>query len=394
MGTYTKNMTKLVFLTAHSWDSNRQGGFHKFAGAACQAGAEVVFFSFPRPYYAYFMHQELFNKKAIKALQKGIPYKVGSSTLYNVTLSTLKLPNAAGRFLGDGMMNALERFSFASFKRFAKKWLAGADAFVFESCDGMIFVDRIKKMFPNAKIIYRPSDPMMYDGVLPRYVKNETHMMRAADLNVIVNQEGLDLYRKKIAGFDKTIKYALLSNGVDIESYQKSYPVPPLLQKSNTILYVGAWEVEWPLLFRAAQETPDFNYIVVCPNYPSKEIQEKAAAQSNLFYVPGIKPAEVPAWITNAKVVMVPYVTDFYKNRPLGITAKYYQAMAAKKPIVAYCDTPKLRDAGAVVTYAYDDFISAVKDAVKLDRKDYSFDLSDRRWESVTQKFLELVESC
>ena len=91
---------------------------------------------------------------------------------------------------------------------------------------------------------------------------------------------------------------------------------------------------------------------------------------------------------------MVPYVTDFYKNRPLGITAKYYQAMAAKKPIVAYCDTPKLSDAGAVVTYAYDDFIGAVKEAAKLDSKEYSFDLSNRRWESVTQKFLELVENC
>lgn len=387
-------MTKLVFITVHSWDSNRQGGFHKFAQAACRAGAEVVFFSFPRPCYAYFMNQELFNKKSVMALQKGISYDVANSRLVNVTLSTLKLPNFAGRFLGDKIMNALERFSFTSFKRFAKKWFCGADAFVFESCDGMIFVDKLKKMFPNAKMIYRPSDPLMYDGALSRYVKNETHMMRAADLNIIVNQEGLDLYRRKIADFDQTIKWQLLSNGVDIESYQKSYPVPPLLQKPNTVLYVGAWGVEWPLLFRAAQETPDFNYIVVCPNYPSKDIQKKAVAKGNLFYVPGIKPAEVPAWITNARVIMVPYVTDFYKNRPLGITAKYYQAMAAKKPIVAYCDTPKLKDAGVLVTYTYDDFIGAVKEAVKLERKEYSFDLSNRRWESVTQKFLELVENC
>ena len=387
-------MKKIVFVTAHSWVSNRQGGFHKFAQAACQAGVEAVFFSFPRPYYAYFMRQELFNKKSIKALQKGIPYKVGSSTLYNVTLSTLKLPNAAGKILSDEMMNALERFSFSSFKRFAKKWLCGADAFVFESCDGMIYVDRIKKMFPGAKIIYRPSDPLMYDGALSRYVKNETRMMKAADLNIIVNQEGLDLYKRKIPDFDSSIKYELLSNGVDIESYERSYPCPELLQKPDTILYVGAWNVEWPLLFKAAGETPDFNYIVVCPNYPSKEIQERAAAAKNLFYVPGIPPKEVPAGITNCRVVMVPYVTDFYKNRPLGITAKYYQAMAAKKPIVAYCDTPKLKDAGAAVTYTYDDFVSAVQEAVKIERKDYSFDLSDRRWEKVTEKFLSLVEEC
>ena len=89
---------------------------------------------------------------------------------------------------------------------------------------------------------------------------------------------------------------------------------------------------------------------------------------------------------------MVPYVTDFYKNRPLGITAKYYQAMAAKKPIVAYCDTPKLAEAGAVVTYTYEDFISAVRNAVAQKSCDYQFDLSDRRWENITAKFLELCE--
>ena len=89
---------------------------------------------------------------------------------------------------------------------------------------------------------------------------------------------------------------------------------------------------------------------------------------------------------------MVPYVTDFYKDRPLGITAKYYQAMAAHKPIVAYCDTPKLKDAGVTVTYSYEDFIEAVCQAVKSGPKNYTFNLDDRRWENITAQFLELVE--
>ena len=385
-------MKKITFLTGHNWKSNRLGGFHKFAEAACNAGIEVVFFSFPRPYYSYFMHQELYNKKSIQALQKGISYEVGKSRLHNVTLATLKLPNGANKILSDGMMNALERFSFTSFQSFAKKWLDGTDVFVFESCDGMIFIDRLKKMYPAAKMVYRPSDPLMYDGALSRYVKNETHMMQKADLNIIVNQEGLDLYRRKIPDFENTVRYTLLSNGVDIESYEKNYPCPPLLQKPDTILYVGAWEVEWNLLFKAAEANPAFNYVVVLPNFPSAEIQEKVKAYQNLFYVPGIPPADVPAWITNCSVVMVPYVTDFYKNRPLGITAKYYQAMAAHKPIVAYCDTPKLKEAGATVTYTYDDFIAAVRTAVQQKECQYEFDLSDRRWETITAKFLGMLE--
>lgn len=386
------SLKKITFITGHNWKSNRLGGFHKFAEAACRAGCEVVFFSFPRPYYSYFMHQELYNYKTIKELQKGIKYEVAGQTLTNITFPTFKLPNSANKILSDSMMNALEKSSFHSFKRFAKKYFSGSDAFVFESCDGMLFLDDLKKFFPSAKMIYRPSDPMMFDGALPRYVKNETKMVLEADLNIIVNNDGLELYRRKIPDFEKKAKYTLLSNGVDIESYEKTYPCPELLKKQNTILYVGAWEVEWELLFKAAAQTPDFNYIVVLPNFPSAEIQKRAEERPNLFYVPGISPDQVPAWITNCTVVMVPYVTDFYKNRPLGITAKYYQAMAAHKPIVAYCDTPKLAEAGAVVTYTYDDFIAAVKEAVAKGSKSYNFDLKDRRWDKICEKFLELIK--
>ena len=384
-------LKKITFLTGHNWQSNRLGGFHKFAEAACNAGIEVVFFSFPRPYYSYFMHQELYNYKTIKELQKGIKYEVAGQTLTNITFPTFKLPNSANKILSDGMMNTLERFSFTSFMKFAKKWLANTDVFIFESCDGMIFIDRLKKMYPNAKMIYRPSDPLMYDGALSRYVKNETLMMKKADMNIIVNQEGLDLYKRKIHDFDNSIKYTILSNGVDIESYEKTYPCPEILQKENTILYVGAWDVEWDLLFKAAKADSNFNYIVVCPNFPSNEIQEKVKSYKNLFYVPGIPPKEVPAWITNCSVVMVPYVTNFYKNRPLGITAKYYQAMASHKPIVAYCDTPKLSEAGVTVTYTFDDFISGVRKAILQKKCNYAFDLSTRKWENITSKFLELI---
>lgn len=385
-------MHKITFITTHNWDTKRQGGFHKFAEATAAAGIETVFFSFPRPYYGLFMKREQLNKTVIKTLKNGKHYDFYGNNILNVTFPTLRLPDSAGRFLPAGFMNFMLTHSFRSFRHFCKKFLSGTDCFVFESCEGVAYIDKLRKLFPAAKMIYRPSDPMVYVSIPERVKKLEQHILYSADLNILVNNEGLEAYRKSVPDFDSQVKYTILSNGIDINSYKKSYPVPELLKKENTILYVGAWEVEWHLLFKAAEENPDFNYIVVCPNYPPQEIQKKVSDTPNLFYVPGIKPAEVPAWITNCSVVMVPYVTDFYKDRPLGITAKYYQAMAARKPIVAYYDTPKLTEAGAVVTYTYDDFISAVREAVKAGPKDYTFDLQNREWENITRLFIELVE--
>lgn len=385
-------MKKIVFITTHNWDTKRQGGFHKFAEATALAGIETVFFSFPRPYYGYFMKREQLNPQVIRTLKKGISYKVGSGSVLNVTFPTLRLPDAAGRFLPDWLMNCVLKKSLGSFRSFAKKFLAETDCFVFESCEGVAFVDRIRRLFPKARIIYRPSDPMVYASVPERVKALEHHILQTTDLSLIVNNEGVAAYKKSIPDFDQKVAYQVLSNGIDLDSYKKSYAVPAILNKPNTVLYVGAWEVEWPLLFEAAQKLPQCNFVVVCPNYPADKILNQVAAVENLTYVPGIKPDQVPAWITNCTVVMVPYVTDFYKDRPLGITAKYYQAMAACKPIVAYCDTPKLSDVGISVTYSYEDFISALQQALSQGSQHYQFDLQGREWSEICQKFISACE--
>lgn len=388
-------LKKIVFITTHNWDTKRQGGFHKFAEAAARQGIETIFFSFPRPYYGIFMKREQLNKNVIKVLTKGKAYQIENSDnkILNITFPTLRLPDSFGKCIPACVMTFLAQTSLKSFRQFSKKFLAGTDCFIFESCEGIFLLDKIKKYFPDAKIIYRPSDPLVFDSVPQRLKEAEKRILKTADLSLIINNEGLAAYRAEINDFDHNVKYAMLSNGVDIESYRQKYPVPELLKKQNTILYVGAWEVEWSLLFEAATACPAFNFIVVCPNYPDTAISVKIKKYANLFYIPGIKPVDVPAWITNCDVVMVPYVTDFYKDRPLGITAKYYQAMAAEKPIVAYCDTPKLKEVGISVCYTYEDFISAIQQAIIQTHTTYHFNLTNKDWNKITKQFLDTIEN-
>lgn len=390
-------MKKIVYITTHNWDTKRQGGFHKFAEASVNAGYETIFFSFPRPYYGYFMKREQLNPSVIRTLTKGINYNLFDNdekkgSLLNITFPTFRLPDSIGRLLPDFIMNFMLKKSFRTFKCFAKNFLTNTDYFVFESCEGVAFIDKLKKLFPNAKMIYRPSDPMVYSSIPQRVKKLEQHMLYTADLSIIVNQEGVEAYRSSIPDFEEKVNYTILSNGIDLESYKKSYPIPKTLEKPNTILYVGAWEVEWNLLFEAANKLPESNFIVVCPNYPSTKILEQVKQISNLEYVPGIKPSEVPAWITNCSVVMVPYVTDFYKDRPLGITAKYYQAMAAGKPIVAYCDTEKLKEVGIPVTYKYENFIKEIENAINKKSVSYEFNLKNREWTYITKQFINYLQ--
>lgn len=386
-------MCKIVYITSHHWDTKRQGGFHKFAEFSADNGMETIFFSFPRPYYGYFMNREQLNPSLLKKLNKGKIYKTDSgNNILNITFSTFRIPDGIAKFLPDFIVNWLLIHSFKRIDKFLNHFFYNADFFVFESCEGIALLEKIRKTFPNARIIYRPSDPMVFAEVPKRVKKLEEKILKTADMNFIVNEEGLEAYKRSIPNFDSSVKYQLLSNGIDIESYLKKYDKPVALQKENTLLYVGAWDIEWNLIFNAAKQTPKFNYIVVCPNSPSNKIISEIKKFSNIDYIPGIKPSEVPAWITNTDVIIVPYKTDFYKDRPLGITAKYYQAMAAEKPIVAYSDTPKLKDVGITVTYNYEDFIEAIKIAINKKNCKYNFNLTNRTWQNITKKFFEEIK--
>jgi glycosyltransferase involved in cell wall biosynthesis len=386
-----KKINKIVFITAHNWITKRLGGFHKFAEASCEDGIETVFFSFPRPYYGCFMKTELYNKKSISELVDGIDYKVGYSILHNVTFKTMRLPDSLGKILPDFMMNFFLKSSFSSFKKFSQKYFSNTSVFVFESNDGIVLVDKIKKLFPNAKIVYRPSDPLMFEGAIKRYVKNETNIIKKADLTLLVNDGSINIYKKHIPDFEKTINFKILTNGVDIEPFEKKYPIPEPLNKNNTVLYIGAWEPDWEMLFESAGNNKDLNFIIICPNTPSESIHNKIPEYNNITYIPGIMPNEIPQWMTNCDVFIVPY-NKRDGSRISGITAKYFQAMAAKRPIVAYYDTPLLKEIGISVTHSSEEFVKEIRSALRKKKRLYDYNLENKRWSKIKKQFLKYIK--
>jgi glycosyltransferase involved in cell wall biosynthesis len=383
---------KITYITFHNWDAKRQGGFHKFAEYTALQGIETLFFSFSRPYYIYFKKEERLNRNILKTLCKGKLYPVGQNKLYNFSWPTLALPNPLFKLFPDKVQWCLHKHSLTPFKKIAGK-MAGTDCFVFESCEGIVLLDIIKKYFPKAKIVYRPSDPLMIEGCSFEKKRLEIKMLEVADMNFIVNQEGLDIYKKNIPNFEAQCKYMILPNGVNYNAFTKKYAVPNSLQKKNTALYVGARDVEWPLIIESAKSLPNINFIIICPESIPKLYHNKINDLLNIDYIPGISPTEVPAYVTNCDVIIVPNPDNRYKKKPWGITAKYYQAMAAGKPIVAYHDTIHLRNLGIPVTYTHDDFIQVLKETMNKDNVSYSIDLKENSWSRICDKFLSTIQN-
>ena len=384
---------KITFITYHNWETKRQGGFHKFAEAAALAGHEVVFFSYPRPYYISFKHNERMNGKVLRILKKGTKYEVGKdSALINCTWPTLSVPGPLRHIIPQNILDSLEEKSLTSFKTFCDKFIAGTDCFVFESV-GLPLYDKLKKHFPAAKFIYRPSDPVMLPTASLKAIELEKHFLLNCDKALIVNKQGVELYRRNILDFDNKVNYEIVSNGVDSAAYKLKYDCPDVLKRQNTALYMGAYPPNMDVVFYAAEKLRDVNFVIVCPEPLQEKDKLKLNNNNNVIYVPGVSPQNVPAWVTNAKLIMVPKPENVYKYKPWGILAKYYQAMVAGKPVVAYHDTEELQDYGISVTYAKEDFVKAISNHIHEGVVDYSFDSENMDWKVKTQKFLSIVNA-
>jgi hypothetical protein len=382
---------KIVFLTFHNWKTKRQGGFHKFAEKSCHKGNRNIFFSFERPYYTYFKNHERQNREILKALKRGIEYEVGNSKLLNITYPTFALPGVIRKWFSPKINSWFQTHSFVSFRKFALQYFAGTDFFIFESNETLLLYKIIKKMFPKSKYIYRPSDPLMAD---PNgyYHSIEKMILKEADWIFIVNKEGFNIYKNNIPGFENQNNFSILSNGISNNEYLKLYPKPTELRFENTALYVGANEIEWDLIIFSSKAAPEIKFIIVCPEKPPSYFISYLKNANNLIYLPGIPHEQVPSWVTNCDCIIIPYRKFQYQRMAWGLTAKYYQAMVARKPIVAFHDQPEFKELGIHCSYEYEDFIKQVRLAIKFGPVDYQFDLSKLDWEIITDLFFQKLD--
>jgi hypothetical protein len=387
-----KKRKKIVFLTFHNWKTKRQGGFHKFAEASCLKGYETIFLSFPRPYYIYLKKEERLNKTVLKELRKGIKYKLGSNYLLNITLPTFALPGPLRKYCPNFIEIWLQKKSLRPFKDFANDYLLNTDYFIFESNECILLYDKIKHFFPKSKIIYRPSDPLLANPQC-KIINFEKNILKNADWTFIVNSSGLKIYNDNYEIFRSLDNYSILSNGISVEEYKKKYSIPNPLKKKNTVLYIGALDIEWNLIIYASKKLPQFNFIIICPKKPPNYFNDYYKNCQNVTFINGIYPETVPSWVTNCNIVVVPNPHGRFKSKPWGITAKYYQAMAAKRPIIAYHDNLKLEKYGVHCTYDYDEFVEKLNSAKNIKKVDYTLKLIDKDWKIITDTFLNKIEA-
>ena len=378
---------KIVFISNHDYLAKRQGGFHVFAKLLSQKH-EVVFFSYPRSFFIKIRKNKLIEYDTIGYIRDKV---VKFENILNVSRLFFILPSKILGLFPDFLIRYSHVCPYFIFRRFSKKYFKDADCFVLESNASVILFKALKQLYPQAKFVYRPSDPMLNSKAMRFYHTYEIDFIRECDFIFPVNKEGVELYLKHIPDLDIK-KVEIISNGIDISLYSKNYERPCELENyKNIACYVGARPAQWDLIIYACKQLPNVNFFIVCPENPSELFNEESKQLNNLHFIQGIAPSRVPSFIKNADLVIVPNPTDMYKEFPWGVTAKYYQAMYARKRIVSYSDNEKIKSLGIPVTYTYEDFVKEVNENIGKGAIDYDFNFASIEWEKLAAKMNEII---
>lgn len=384
-------MKKIVFISCHDYIAKRQGGFHVFAEKLSK-DFEVVFFSYPRSFFIKIRPDREIEYDNIHY------FKDRDETFGNVrNVSTMFYipPVSLLKFFPDKLNEFFFRLRIPTFKKFCDKYFGKVDYFMFESAAGVVVLfDYLKEKYPDAKFLYRPSDPMFKSPDLSFYYKYERNLIEKCDFIFAVNQEGIDLYRDNVPGWDDS-KCEIISNGIELSAYEKEYPMPDVYKGcKNIVSYIGARPAEWDMLVEASAKLPEVNFFVICPAAPNKAFKDALEKNQNLHYIQGISPKQVPQYVSNSDVIMIPNPTGMYKTFPWGITAKFYQAMKAHKPIVVYEDEDEISNLGIAITHDYNSFISEINKAVHSKKEiNYNFDFEKKDWNVLAKRMKEIIET-
>jgi len=379
----------ILMLTYHFWKSERRGGFHYFAEEFCKMGYNVDFVLFPYSLFRVFTHRnkDRFNIRRLFELVKGKQYQCYDNILRNFGFPSLVFPPKWDKFKFNYLtLTSLYISFFIILLKLRRKY----EFIVVESTLAIVLIDFIKRLYPTTKIIYRQSDPMHFVHSSRYFINFEENIILKSDLTLFVNKKIKNYTLKSINLSLVNNKTEILANGIDLIFLSKIHEKPSVynIYEVNA-LYLGVFPIDWKLIFYIADKLKHIHFIIIIPSNIDKITEEKINGFSNITFINGINPQQVPAFIQYSSIGIIPYAKKEKIMELMGMHSKIYKFMYCKKPIVTYNICLEIEEQrGIFQSFSEEEFLSNVKAASKLKNIKYDFNFEEVNWENLAKKFI------
>ncbi|MCX2741551.1 hypothetical protein OO017_16445 [Pontibacter sp. M82] len=253
-------MAKITLITGHYFGSKRRAGFHHLAKAFQELGHEVLFFTAPvsklHQLKGDHIMQYAIKEEANQMITKEAVHSYVHFTPWHVANTRFSLTNALTSPL-------VPYYATFDINKEAIAFIKNSSYIVFESTPGLLLFDKIKKLNPKAKFIYRVSDDLRFLQVHPALIKYEEKILPFFDLVSIVSSHFFTLFSQK--------NVKLHFHGIDKQTYDQAHLNPYPLGSKN-LVFIGNAYFDVNFLEVASSLFPEFNFHIIGPiqNLPIK----------------------------------------------------------------------------------------------------------------------------
>jgi len=197
-------------------------------------------------------------------------------------------------------------------------------------------------------------------------------------------------------------------NGVEYEQFapaaRKEYSSPPsdmqaILSKSNPVIgYYGAlarW-FDYDLLKRVASLRPDYQFVLIGPDYDGSVKLSKMLTIRNIYWL-GVKPyQELPQYLQYFDVATIPFIINDITHAVSPL--KLFEYMAAEKPIVITPMQESMHYSGVLIGENSEQFAEKLDLALKMRENQTYLSLLrqtalENTWEQRAEKILSVTET-
>ncbi|MGF6348659.1 hypothetical protein [Variovorax sp. W2I14] len=302
-------MNKIIVFTTHVHNSKRKAGFHWIADAFYRRGWDVTFVTCISyietsrgDYRVEYIDKSKYNK-----LEK-VRDRFTSYVMFN-----LVRPFAVSPLVDKLTQYVFTLYGKTGFGELTER-LAAADLIILESIYEIMYFEKIRKINPTAKIVYRVSDDMDVVNVHKVCRDYERKISPKFDL---VSCPTEMIFKK----FDRLENSAIHKHGVPVHLYDEpcSNPYP---ENSINAVFIGTSAFDFEFLEVASKNFPRVSFHVIGPI-------EKRFSAPNIIYYGEMAYVDTIPYVKHANIGLSPRTLV-----GLGESNKIQQYEYCKLPIV------------------------------------------------------------
>lgn len=343
-----------LIITYHVKNCKRVGGFHSFIHYLEKLSFNIDWFTCPVSLSWIFHNDDRVNIKNFFDLCKGLEFQENNITIRHFSTPVI-LPAQIAKYVKKDLYNHY----WPEWNKIRKQLKKSYDVILVESTGCQYALD-LRNAYPNAQIIYRPSDVLESILEITDATELEKKMIETADMTYCVDENQLRYYIK--LGADRS-KMKILRNPLtrqdDIRFLNEW---KPKAQSIKSVVYVGVSGVDLELIEYAAMKNPNAQFIVIGPF--------RRKSYGNVQYIGSLMEEEFKSYLEWASVGIQPMRDSFKGKIQVGYTKKIIKYMNYLLPIVTTYSDNYLNVKGFMVADNKEEFAKLVEEALTYSLED------------------------